>query len=62
MAKPKLCKNIKTGAIYWWNENLANDPDIVVLTDKEAEEYLAKTADAKNSDVIQAVHKAVKGK
>lgn len=34
MSGQKLCRNKKTGAIFWWNEFLANDPDIEVIEEK----------------------------
>ncbi len=34
--KAKLCRNKKTGAIFWWNPFLANDPDIEIIEDKQA--------------------------
>lgn len=36
----KLCKNIKTGAVFWWSEYLKDDPDIILLTPEEEKEYL----------------------
>lgn len=38
----KLCKNITTGLIFWWNENLKNDPEIVILSPEEAKKVLGK--------------------
>jgi len=53
MAKRRLCKNKKTGAIFVWNEKLRNDPDIVLLTPDEEKKYYSKLAKDKGA-VVEA--------
>ena len=55
MARRRLCKNVETGAIYVWNEYLANEPDIVLLTPEEEKKYYASLNKKKESLITKVI-------